>query len=90
MLEEELPDSCALDDVDDTEDCELEALVELSWLDDDPPVGAELDEDLEVFQALLQGEVGGQRLAGGALAQHAVAARAALEEDALGLLELGF
>ncbi|MCA8991912.1 MAG: hypothetical protein KDA69_00520 [Planctomycetaceae bacterium] len=45
MLEEELPDSCALDDVDDTEDCELEALVELSWLDDDPPVGAELDED---------------------------------------------
>ena len=45
MLEEELPDSCALADVDDTEDCELEALVELSWLDDDPPVGAELDED---------------------------------------------
>ena len=50
--------------------------------------GAEVDEHLEVFRAARLRDVGRERLAGGALAQHAVTARAALEVDALGLLEL--
>src|SRR3546814_4752377 len=50
------------------------------------PVGhagrrAEVDQRLEVVGALGTGDVRGQRLAGGALAQHAMAAGAALEED---------
>src|SRR5690606_27740465 len=42
----------------------------------------------EVLGAARLGHVGGQRLAGGALAQHAVAAGTALEEDLAGLREL--
>ena len=42
---------------------------------------------LQVVEAELAGEVGRQRLAGGALAQHAVAAGAALEVDLLGFFE---
>src|SRR5690606_34647543 len=48
----------------------------------------EVDQRLEVFGAARLGEVGRERLAGGALAQHAVAAGAALEEDLAGLGEL--
>ena len=48
-----------------------------------------VDEHLQVLGALLLGDVGGERLAGGALAQHAVAAGAALEVDLLRVLELG-
>ena len=50
---------------------------------------AQVDEHLQVLGALLLRDVRGQRLAGGALAQHAVAAGAALEVDLLRLLELG-
>ncbi len=48
-----------------------------------------VDEDLEVFGALFLRDVGRQRLAGRAFAQHAVTTRAALEVDLLRLLELG-
>jgi hypothetical protein len=51
--------------------------------------GALVDEYLQVFRALLLRDVGSQRLAGGALAQHAVAAGAALEVDLLRAVELG-
>ncbi len=47
------------------------------------------DEDLEVVGALVERDVRRQRLAGGALAQHAVAASAALEVDLPCLVELG-
>ncbi len=47
------------------------------------------DEHLEVLGALRQRDVGRERLAGGALAQHAVASRAALEVDLLAALEFG-
>src|SRR5690606_8349607 len=49
---------------------------------------AVLDEGLEDFGAALERDVGRERLAGGALAQHAVAARAALEVDLARLVEL--
>ena len=49
---------------------------------------AELDERLQVVGALRLRDVRGQRLAGRALAQHAVAAGAALEVDLLRVLEL--
>ena len=48
-----------------------------------------VDEDLEVLGALGLGDVRRQRLARRALAQHAVAAGAALEVDLLRVLELG-
>ncbi|MCY1366673.1 hypothetical protein D9M69_535780 [compost metagenome] len=47
------------------------------------------DEDLEVVRALAHRDVGRERLAGGALAQHAVAARAALEVHLARHIELG-
>ncbi len=57
------------------------------------PVGhargrAVLDEDLEVVGSLVDGDVGREGLAGGALPQHAVAACAALEKDLAGVVEL--
>ncbi|MNT04392.1 hypothetical protein D3C72_1389680 [compost metagenome] len=50
---------------------------------------AVLDEGLQVFRAARAGDVWRQRLAGRALAQHAVAAGAALEVDLPGVIELG-
>ena len=50
---------------------------------------AVLDEDLQVLGALVDRDVGRERLAGRALAQHAVAAGAALEVDLPRLVELG-
>ena len=50
---------------------------------------AVLDEHLQVLGALGERDVGRQRLAGRALAQHAVAAGAALEVDLPRLVELG-
>ena len=47
------------------------------------------DEDLQVVGALGLGDVRGQRFAGGALAQHAMAAGAALEIDLAGQIEFG-
>ena len=47
------------------------------------------DEVAQILIAVRAGDVGGQRLAGRALAQHAVAACAALEIDRGGLVELG-
>ena len=49
---------------------------------------AVVDEHLEVVGAARLGDVRGERLAGGALPQHAVAAGAALEVDLLGAREL--
>ena len=47
------------------------------------------DERLQIVHAQVAGDVGGQRLAGGAAAQHAVTAGASLEIDARGLAVLG-
>ena len=52
--------------------------------------GAVGDQRFQVLLAALLGDVRGQRLAGGALAQDAVATGAALEVDLLGLVELAF
>jgi hypothetical protein len=47
------------------------------------------NEDLQVIGALAQRDIRGQRLAGGALAQHAVATGATLEIDLAGTVKLG-